>query len=240
MKQQLDLHVDHLALSTRRGRVFGPLSFDAPAGSVVALHGASGTGKTAALLALTGRMRSTAGTASLGRMRVERASAQVRAACGLGVIEGVTDLDGALSPAQHVRERRIVLGRRHCAGADTVLERCGLAGVADMPVRTLAADEKLRLGVALALVGDPALIALDDLDRDLTDEQVASVGELLSEVASAGTTVLVGCLDEHSAGFATVLVALGDGRSCLVTHADQELSADAASNVEEATGHAIA
>jgi ABC-2 type transport system ATP-binding protein len=195
-----------LALATPYGPVFGPLTFEMPEKSIVALCGPSGSGATAALLCLSGRMRPTAGRARVCGLDVRTKASRVRSLTGLGIVRGVNDLDEALTCEDHVAERRLFTP----SPPDDVLARVGLSHFARRRVRSLSAEQRMRLGIALALVGSPHLIAIDDLDRELTAEQAARVSELLREVADDGVAALVACLDPASAAFADTIVALAE------------------------------
>jgi ABC-type multidrug transport system ATPase subunit len=199
--QEAALVARGLELHTRQGRVFGPISFEAQAGSVTAVLGSSGSGKTSLLLALTARMRATRGSASVCGLDVARDAAKVRQVASLGLIAGVNDLEPGLTVLQHVAEQRLIVGRARRSEAD-VLDAVGLHGDGQIRARNLSAEQRLRLGLALALVGQPRVVVIDDLDRDLTAEQVASVGRTLRSLADDGLTLLVACLDQSSAGFA--------------------------------------
>jgi ABC-2 type transport system ATP-binding protein len=194
-----------LELHTRQGRVFGPVSFEAPAASVTALLGASGSGKTALLLALTGRMRASRGSGSVCGFDIGREATKVRRVASLGLISGVNDLESGLTVQQHVAEQRLIIGRARRTDPD-VLAAAGLDIAGRVRARELDAEQRVRLGLALALVGQPRIVALDDLDRDLTTEQVVAVGRTLRSLADDGLAVLVACLDERSAGFADATV----------------------------------
>jgi len=213
-----------LQLSTRQGPVFGPVTFDAAPGSVTVILGASGTGKTALLLTMAGRMRPSSGSASVLGLDVVRDAAKVRRIAGLGLIPGVNDLEEALTAEQHVLEQRLILGRSR-RGDDDVLARTGLNETRLVRARDLCAEQRVQLGLALALVGRPRLLVADDLDRDLTSEQVMRIGALLRDIASGGVTVLGACLDADSAGFADATVFAAPSAAATVNKS--EVLADA-------------
>jgi len=216
-----------LQLSTRQGPVFGPISFEAAVGAVTAVLGASGTGKTALLLTLAGRMRPSSGSASVLGLDIVHDAAKVRRVAGLGLIPGVNDLEQALTAEQHVLEQRLILGRSR-RGDDDVLARTGLADARLVRARDLCAEQRVRLGLALALVGRPRLIVADDLDRDLTSEQVVCVGALLRDIAADGVTVLGSCLDAASATFAdAVIFSAAPVKFAETTETGSEVLADA-------------
>lgn len=212
-----------------RGWVFRDVRLDVRPGGILAVEGASGTGRTCLLLALTGRMRPTAGFAEIDGLRVPRAMAAVRRISALGPVAGVSELDPALTVAEHLRERallrrrfdtslggslRALLRPRAERAADTrsrtddALAAVGL-GLADLPkggrtsVRDLERLEALRLAVALALIGRPRLLAVDDLDLKLSDAERAAAWDLLRSVAAGGTTVVAVC-GQAPVGIATV------------------------------------
>lgn len=213
--EQPAISATEFGLDGPRGPVFADVGFEAPRGSVVALEGPSGSGRTCLLLALTGRMKATAGTAVVEGRSLPRQLAAVRAVSALAAVPGVTDLDPALSAAEQMRERvllqrrfgtplRTLAGRR-AARAAAVRERAGRALAAagldleDLPkgpgtrVGDLERLESLRLSVALALVGEPSVLGVDDVDLKLTGDERREAWELLRSIAATGVTVLAVC-----------------------------------------------
>ncbi|WP_405538161.1 ATP-binding cassette domain-containing protein [Streptomyces sp. NBC_00075] len=204
-----------LGLKGPRGWAFREVSFDAEPGSLIAVEGPSGSGRTCLLLALTGRMRATEGSATIGEWSLPKQLAAVRRAGALAHVPGVTDLDPALTVGEHLRERALLerrfggslrgllRPRAERAGetrlrVDTALTAAGL-DLAALPrgsrtaVRDLERLEALRLSVALALVGGPRLLGVDDSDLKLSDAERAEVWALLRSLAEAGTTVVAVC-----------------------------------------------
>ncbi|MFJ1591161.1 ATP-binding cassette domain-containing protein [Kitasatospora albolonga] len=206
---------EDFGLKGPRGWAFRHVGFSAPPGSLVGIEGPSGSGRTCLLLALTGRMRATEGSARVGGLELPRKAAPVRRITALGPVPGVSELDPAFTVAEHLRERALLQGRygaslrtllrpraerRATARAriDAALETAGL-DTAALPkaertsVRDLERIEALRLSVALALIGTPRLLALDDADLKLSPAERADAWALLRSVAEAGTTVLAVC-----------------------------------------------
>ena len=195
-----------------RGPVFHDVTFDLPAGRLGAVVGPSGSGRTCLLLALTGRMKAGSGEARVGTARLPKQMAAVRRVSALGPVPGVTDLDISLTVAEHLRERvlleqrfgdslrALLRPRRERTAAreallDTALDAAGL-DLAALPkaertyVRDLERPEALRLSVALAMLSRPQLLAVDDLDLKLSEEERAAAWSMLRGIAGAGTTVL--------------------------------------------------
>ncbi|MFF3449223.1 ATP-binding cassette domain-containing protein [Streptomyces sp. NPDC002667] len=198
-----------------RGWAFRGVLLEAEPGSLIAVEGPSGSGRTCLLLALTGRMKATEGTAAVGTWRLPKQMAAVRGTSALAHVPGVTDLDPALTVGEHLRERALLQSRfgsslrallrprRERAGdsesrIDAALAAAGL-DPDTLPkgprtaVRDLERLETLRLSIALALIGRPRLLGVDDTDLKLSDAERTEAWALLRSLAASGTTVVAVC-----------------------------------------------
>ncbi|MCX5269108.1 ATP-binding cassette domain-containing protein [Streptomyces sp. NBC_00199] len=218
---EVGVAADGLGLRGPRGWAFRGVDVDAEPASLIAIEGPSGSGRTSLLLALTGRMRTTEGTAAVGAARLPRQMAAVRRVSALAHVAGVTDLEPALTVGEHLRERALLqrrfdgsvrdllrpraqreartASRIDAALAAAGLDREALPKGARTAVRDLERTEALRLSVALALIGRPLLLGVDDIDLKLTDAERTEVWTLLRSLAEAGTTVLAVCGGEAPA-----------------------------------------
>ncbi|WP_079084612.1 ATP-binding cassette domain-containing protein [Streptomyces dysideae] len=206
---------DGLGLKGPRGWAFRGITLAAEPGSLIAVEGPSGSGRTCLLLALTGRMKPTEGIAEVGGARLPKQMAAVRRVSALAHVPGVTDLDPALTVAEHLHERAL-LQRRFgdslrgllrprgervtaeklridAALAAAGLDREALPKGTRTAVRDLERVEALRLSVALALIGRPRLLGVDDTDLKLSDAERHEVWALLRSLTEAGTTVVAVC-----------------------------------------------
>ncbi|MFJ3170350.1 ATP-binding cassette domain-containing protein [Streptomyces roseus] len=222
---------EDFGLKGPRGWVFRGVRLDAEPGSLIAVEGPSGSGRTCLVLALTGRMKATEGHAEIAGHRLPRHLAAVRRIAALGPVTGVNELDQSLTVAEQLREGALLQRRyegpvrallrprgerRHAARAriDAALAAAGL-DLATLPkgprtsVRDLERLEAIRLSVAIALLGAPRLLALDDLDLKLSDAERAEAWSLLRSIAAAGTTVLAVC--SEAPDDVTVLRTGGEG-----------------------------
>ncbi|MFE4311228.1 ATP-binding cassette domain-containing protein [Streptomyces sp. NPDC056891] len=207
--------VDGFGLKGPRGWAFREVSFRAGPGTLVAIEGPSGSGRTCLLLALTGRMKAKEGTAEVGGLALPRKMTAVRRISALGHVPGVSELDPAFTVAEHLGERALLQRRfdgsvrtflrrpseRRASARARIDEAVAAAGLdlAALPkgertsVRDLERLEALRLSIALALIGRPRLLAVDDTDLKLSDADRAEAWALLRSVADSGTTVLAVC-----------------------------------------------
>ncbi|MFJ2727237.1 ATP-binding cassette domain-containing protein [Streptomyces collinus] len=206
---------DGLGLKGPRGWAFRGITLAAEPGSLIAIEGPSGSGRTSLLLSLTGRMKPTEGVATVGEFKLPRHMAAVRRIGAVANVAGVTDLEPALTVGEHLRERALVqrrfgdslrelrrprAQRRHEARlrVDAALAAAGL-DPETLPkgsrtaVRDLERPQELRLSLALALLGAPRLIAVDDVEMKLSDGERAEIWELLRSLTRAGTTVVAVC-----------------------------------------------
>ncbi|MFE7391773.1 ATP-binding cassette domain-containing protein [Streptomyces sp. NPDC057582] len=250
---------EDFGLKGPRGWVFRSVRIDAGPGALVAIEGPSGSGRTCLLLALTGRMRPSEGRAEIGGLRLPRQMAAVRRISALGPVPGVSELDPALTVSEHLRERALLqrrfdgslraLLRPRAERAATARARIdaalGAAGLdpATLPkaertsVRDLERLEALRLSVALALIGRPRLLAVDDTDLKLSDAERAEAWEMLRSVAAGGTTVIAVC-SQAPEGAITVRT---DGAGATdTTDTAETTDAPVATATEKGTADAIA
>jgi ABC-2 type transport system ATP-binding protein len=164
-----------LGARTRRGWVFRDVDLDVGAGERLTVTGPAGSGRTSLLLALAGCFKTSAG------------SVQRRGVVALGHVPGVHEPEPALTVAEHVEERLILLGRRR---------RKGRATLDDLPLdpgtlgRDLDALGRHLLGLALAGIAGPAAVVVDDVDSGLSTVERARLDEALDGLAADGIAVI--------------------------------------------------
>ncbi|MBU2662221.1 ATP-binding cassette domain-containing protein [Actinoplanes bogorensis] len=178
----------------RRGWLFRDLDVTIEPGELVAIVGPPGSGRTTAALALARRFRLAAGRVEL----TGRAS--------LGYVPDVSAPEPVFTVAEHVRERLALLGRSRrrsvrLHGLDP--QRQG---------QDLSPYEKQLLGLVLAQLADPAVIALDGFDDGLDAREQESLWQLLTSLAAGGVAVIVTAREVDGSRFSTV-IRLGDSTS---------------------------
>ncbi|MBL1106071.1 ATP-binding cassette domain-containing protein [Streptomyces sp. 5-8] len=204
-----------LGLKGPRGWAFRGITLDAEPGSLIAIEGPSGSGRTCLLLALTGRMRPSEGVATVGGFKLPRHMAALRRISAVANTAGVTDLEPALTVGEHLRERALLqrrfgdslrellhprVRRVHEARlrVDAALSAAGL-DPETLPkgsrtaVRDLERPQEIRLSLALALLGRPRLLGVDDVDMKLSEAERAELWDVLRSLTRAGTTVVAVC-----------------------------------------------
>ncbi|MFI0230644.1 ATP-binding cassette domain-containing protein [Streptomyces sp. NPDC017086] len=209
------VRADGLGLKGPRGWAFRGITLDAAPGSLIALDGPSGSGRTCLLLSLTGRMKPTEGVATVGELKLPRHMAAVRRLSAVANVTGVTDLEPALTVGEHLRERALLEHRfggslrgllhprpRRVHEARLRVDAALAAARLDLEtlpkgsrtaVRDLERPQEARLSLALALLGRPRLLGVDDVDMKLSDTERTAMWDLLRSLARAGTTVVAVC-----------------------------------------------
>jgi ABC-2 type transport system ATP-binding protein len=136
------------------------LTLDVPAGSIFGFLGANGAGKTTTLKILAGLTRPTSGTATVNGVPV---GVQGAHRAQLGYLAQEPRFYGWMTGRQTLEYVATFYpdqgGRRR---VDELLELVGLTDAADRRTRTYSGGMRQRLGIAQALVGDPAVIVLDE------------------------------------------------------------------------------
>lgn len=190
-----------LRLDGRRGRIYGPVDLEIAPASLNLVTGAAGSGKTSLLLTMVGRMRPNRGAhlTVLGRRLPSRARGVQRRTAAVG-IHGLDDLDEEVSVAATIREREAWLARwyRIVRPPDDqrVAEVCSaLFGDSPVPlanqlVHQLDEAANLRLRLALALLGGPDLVVVDDIDSLHDMDSRRLVWESLRALTGRGVTVV--------------------------------------------------
>ena len=164
------------------------LDLSVPEGGVFGFLGPNGSGKTTTIRCLLGLVRPSAGHAT-----VLGASVPDELPLVIGAIGSIVETP-ALFPTMTGRRNLSLLGRLdgHGAAAVTaVLERVGLAERADDLVKTYSLGMRQRLGLAAALLKDPALLILDEPANGLDPAGIREIRLLLRSLAAEGRTILV-------------------------------------------------
>lgn len=190
-------------------RAVDDLTFDVQPGKVTGFLGPNGAGKSTTMRMVLGLDRPTAGSALVGGRPVARLGEPLRAA-------------GALLDAQAVHPGRS--GRDHLRVAarsqglplrrvDEVIDQVGLGSAAKRRVKGYSLGMRQRLGIAGALLGDPAVLLFDEPMNGLDLDGVRWVRGLVRRLADEGRTVLLSShLMSEMEQTADHLVIIGRGR----------------------------
>ncbi len=188
-------------------------------GEYVAIMGPSGSGKSTLLHILGCLDTPSSGTYQLDETDVSRlrgrALARVRNRL-VGFVFQTFNLMPRLTVEENVAlplQYRGGYGRRdRLTRARTLLERLGLGHRFRHRPDQLSGGERQRVAVARALIGEPAILLVDEPTGNLDSTAGAEVLRTFREVHAAGNTIVLVTHDQHVAGEAARIVSIVDGR----------------------------
>jgi ABC-2 type transport system ATP-binding protein len=223
------LHKEYRRWRGGRTTAIDGLDLEVPEGGVFGFLGPNGSGKTTTIRCVLGLVRPTAGTTSVLGYPTPRDLGVVMPSIG-AIVE-----TPALFPTMTGRENLRLLGaidRIPAKRVDAMLERVGLADRADDKVRKYSLGMKQRLGLAAALLKDPALLVLDEPANGLDPAGIREIRELLRSLGAEGRTVFVSSHLLSEVEQTCDRVAIIDrGRLVLTGRVDDVLSAAASPSV---------
>ncbi|MBI3153513.1 MAG: ATP-binding cassette domain-containing protein [Chloroflexi bacterium] len=188
--QNQAIQVNGLQKSYEKIHVLKGVDFEVKKGSIFALLGSNGAGKTTIVKILTTLLKQDGGTAAVNGFDVASKPGDVRQSISL------TGQFAAVDEILTGRENLIMIAKlRHLKNprpvADDLLNRFGLTDAADRRVSTYSGGMRRRLDIAMSLVGKPQVIFLDELTTGLDPEARVEVWKTVKELANNGTTVFL-------------------------------------------------
>ena len=167
--------------------VLAGVTFDVRPGELFALLGPNGAGKTTTVEILEGYRRADAGTVRVLGLDPARDGRRLRPRIGLMLQEGGID------PRTTPREALRLYARfyRDADDPDRLLEAVDLGTVAGTRYRRLSGGERQRLGLALALIGRPELLVLDEPTAGMDPAAKQATRERIRSLRASGTTILM-------------------------------------------------
>ena len=216
------LVADDLTLSYGSVRALDGLSLIAERGAVTALLGPNGAGKTTAISCATGLLRPDAGTVRVLGADPWRSSPEHRARVGVMIQDGgLTSGAGAMQLLRYGASLHA-----NPLDADEVAEHLGIDDFARTLVRRLPGGQRQRLALALAIIGRPDLVFLDEPTAGMDPSIRRRVRELIRALARTGTAVVLTThLMDDVVGLADAVRVISRGR-VLASGSVQEVISD--------------
>lgn len=188
--QNQAIQVTGLQKSFKNLHVLNDVNFAVEKGSIFALLGSNGAGKTTIVKILTTLLKQDGGTASVNGFDVASKPDSVRQSISL------TGQFAAVDEILTGRENLVMIAKlRHLKNtrqiADELLNRFGLIDAADRAVATYSGGMRRRLDISMSLVGNPQIIFLDEPTTGLDPEARLEVWKIVKELADNGVTVFL-------------------------------------------------
>jgi len=184
------IHVQGLEKSYKKLEVLRGVDFDVARGSIFALLGSNGAGKTTVVKILSTLLRADGGIATVNGFDVATQAAEVRRSISL------TGQFAAVDEILSGRENLVLVAQlRHLKNpgkiSDDLLDRFSLTEAAPRKVATYSGGMRRRLDIAMSLIGNPRVIFLDEPTTGLDPQARLEVWQAVKELAANGTTVLL-------------------------------------------------
>ena len=215
-------------------QALGEISFEVRPGELVAVVGPNGAGKTTLLSILTGVQRPSTGRV-IGPLAPQKGGRAI----------GWAPQEPALYSKLTVEENLRLFARLEkvadaAAAVESMLEHTGLKDRAHERVERLSGGNRQRVNVALGLIANPRMLALDEPSSALDPRQRARLWELLTSLTDRRTSVL---FSTHHLGevrrYATRVIVLADGE-LLFDGAPSELIARSGVDEDDLEGAFVA
>lgn len=176
---QTIMQTDHLVKQYGSFTAVNGVSLQVQKGDIYGLIGRNGAGKSTLLKMLSGLAHPTQGTVSFYGGEAAR---QAYAFSRVGVLIEQPGLYLGLTAEQNLKIKMLALGVRKKDYAQQLLHTVGLADAGSKKVKKFSLGMKQRLGIALALVGDPDLLILDEPINGLDPQGIAEVRDTLLQL----------------------------------------------------------
>lgn len=184
------LQTNHITKSFQEFKALEDISITLKAGHIYGFIGENGAGKTTLLRILTGLSFPTDGSYSILGKEDPKELQAVRRRIG-SIIEEPT-LYPEFSAYRNLEIQRVLIGNPERSVCDELLKLLDLYDVRDKKVKKLSMGMKQRLGIALALVGKPELLILDEPVNGLDPKNISALRVLLKKLnEERGITMLI-------------------------------------------------
>jgi branched-chain amino acid transport system ATP-binding protein len=174
--------------------VLDGVTFAVVPGEAVGIVGPNGAGKTTLLNVLAGSLRPSEGVVRFRGADVTRSGAATRCRLGIGRSHQVPRPFGEMTVFENVLVGATAGGRVRAAEASRlgldVLERCGLAALANRRAESLGLLDRKRLELARALATGPEVLLLDEIGGGLTDAEAGELLDTVGAVRRAGVAIV--------------------------------------------------
>lgn len=161
------------------------VSFRAEAGDVVGFLGPNGAGKTTTMRILTGFLPATDGTAKIDGHDIFEDPLAARRAVGYlpesPPLYPEMDVTGYLTYVAKIKD---VPRKQRAEAVDRAMQRCGLSEVRRRVIGALSKGFRQRVGIAQAIVHDPAVLILDEPTVGLDPIQIREIRTLIADLAA--------------------------------------------------------
>ncbi len=189
------------------------ISFTVKPGHIYGFLGQNGAGKSTTMNIITGCLAATSGSVQIGGHDIYKES--VEAKRQIGYLPEIPPLYPDMTPEEYlsfVAEAKGVAFDRVEQEVSRVMEKTALSSVKDRLIKNLSKGYKQRVGIAQALLGDPAIIILDEPTVGLDPLQILEIRALIRDLGEDHTVILSSHILSEISAVCDYLIILSHGR----------------------------
>ncbi len=221
------VEVTDLVMRYRENVAVDGLSFGIPTGGVTAILGPNGAGKTTTLETCEGFRRPQHGSVRVLGLDPAADARPLRPRVGVMLQSG-----GAWSGARATEMlRHIAALYAHPLDVDLIVDRLGLGTAGRTPYRRLSGGQQQRLNLAMAIIGRPELVFLDEPTTGLDPQARHASWDLIAELRDAGVTVVLTTHQMEEAERLASLVHIVDQGRLVASGSPDELTTAGATDL---------
>ena len=207
------IEVEDLRKAYGRFTAVRDVSFEIPAGEIVALLGPNGAGKTTIMRMLAGYLAPSGGAIRIGGVDARAHRLTAAATCGYLPENGPLYPDMTVRSLLHFfADARGLVGERRATRLGTVIDQSDLHAVLGMPIRKLSKGLRQRVGVAHALLHDPEVLLLDEPTAGLDPNQARRFRAELLQLRGVKTVLLSTHILSEVLAVASRVLLIHEGR----------------------------
>ncbi|MFL0246277.1 ABC transporter ATP-binding protein [Candidatus Clostridium stratigraminis] len=166
------------------------VDFEVEQGTIFALLGSNGAGKTTMIRIMATLLKSDAGSAQINGYDIEKNPGEIRSSISLtGQFAAIDEILTGRENLQMIAKLRHLKNPNQAA--DELINSFGMSEAADRRVGTYSGGMKRRIDIAMSLVGNPKIIFLDEPTIGLDPEARLEAWKIVKELSALGTTVFL-------------------------------------------------
>lgn len=184
------IQVEGVRKSFKNLEVLKGVDFRVEKGSIFALLGSNGAGKTTMIRIMATLVKANAGSVMINGFDIEKNPGEIRSSISLtGQFAAIDEILTGRENLQLIAKLRHLKDPNQIA--EELINRFGMSDAADRRVGTYSGGMKRRIDIAMSLVGNPKIIFLDEPTTGLDPEARLEVWKIIKELSDAGTTVFL-------------------------------------------------
>ncbi|MCI8564823.1 MAG: ATP-binding cassette domain-containing protein [Lachnospiraceae bacterium] len=206
------IEVSHLSKHYGNKVALEDVSFSVPKGQVLGLLGLNGAGKSTTMNILTGCLAATKGTVRIDGIDLAKDAKAVKRKIGYmpEIPPLYTDMLAEAFLGFVYELKGLKTGKK--AAIDQVCERAGIGHVRKRMIRNLSKGYRQRVGLASAMLGEPAILILDEPTVGLDPTQIIEIRSLIAEIGQERTVILSSHILSEIQAVCERVIVLDQGR----------------------------